>query len=479
MQYKLIQSKFKKKSKKDRGTKQFLFIRATKNKTTKNIRKMKTRTFILIAICIFINSLLTRSQTNVSGGIYSNTTWTKINSPYIVTGNIVLFPGKTLTIEPGVEVKFDGYYNLEVRGTLVAVGTITDSISFVSNISLIKGAWDRINILNATHNACGWFKYCIVKYSSFGVGVECCWGNDFTYIRNSRFDNNNVASSSFAGWDLQIDSCAFTNNNIAITDADKAITNSTFTNNFKGIYCERFEARNCFFQNNDTAIVWFESLGSAFIDSCTIINNHLGVGINNGSITNNNISNNVIGITAGHISSYENGIEYYVPIKNNHICDNTQYNIYNYNSTDKNITQNCFCTTDSSTIESKLFDGYDDISLGLFNYDIYDSTCQNIIQSVYKVGTAASSVNNIVSGKPTISINPNPFDDFITIQFENEAIKLYSLRIYNMLGQKVQPFENVNEPKKIIDGRNLVRGIYLLQLIQDGIIIEQRRLIKV
>jgi hypothetical protein len=46
------------------------------------------------------------SQTNVSGGIFQNTTWTAAGSPYLVTGSIVVFPGKTLTLETGVKVVF-------------------------------------------------------------------------------------------------------------------------------------------------------------------------------------------------------------------------------------------------------------------------------------------------------------------------------------------------------------------------------------
>ena len=45
------------------------------------------------------------AQTNVSGALYSNTTWTAANSPYIVTANVIVFDGVQLTIEPGVTVK--------------------------------------------------------------------------------------------------------------------------------------------------------------------------------------------------------------------------------------------------------------------------------------------------------------------------------------------------------------------------------------
>ena len=76
-------------------------------------------------------SLLTLAQglalTNVSGGIYSNTTWTLANSPYIVTDTVVVFPGVTLTIQAGVTVKFNNSMRLELRqAALIAIGSVSD-----------------------------------------------------------------------------------------------------------------------------------------------------------------------------------------------------------------------------------------------------------------------------------------------------------------------------------------------------------------
>lgn len=425
-----------------------------------------------------MGTILTNAQTYVSGGIYSNTTWTKVNSPYIVTDSIVLFPGKTLTIEPGVQVKFDGFQSIEIRGALVAIGTSTDSISFISNTSSSKNAWYQITVLNATQNAQAFFEYCIVKNSYYGVTMECCGGTKISYIKNSFFDNNDKATSGYSGGNLPVDNCVFTNNTTAITQHDQVVSNSLFTNNGVGISCDRAEVRNCVFQNNESAIDWNDFSSSAIIDSCTIINNNLGIRICGGPITNSNISNNIIGLITGHTPSTINGIEYYVPIKNNSICNNTLYNIKNKNSYNKNITENCFCTTDSVTIENKFIDGYDSITLGLFNYDIYDSMCQNLSRSVYKVGTNPLSSNTVISKEPNISISPNPFNDFISIRLENQPNQLYSLRIYNTLGQTIQQFENINSEQKTIDCGNFKNGIYLLQIKQNGIIIGQQKLVK-
>ena len=71
--------------------------------------------------------------TDVCGHITTETTWTVANSPYVVTCDVVVDAGVTLTIEPGVVVKFNGWYeDLWVNGTLVADGTSSDPITFTS-----------------------------------------------------------------------------------------------------------------------------------------------------------------------------------------------------------------------------------------------------------------------------------------------------------------------------------------------------------
>lgn len=49
-------------------------------------------------------------------------TLTLAGSPYIVTCNVLILDGETLTIEAGVVIKFDLGKILEVAGTLIAEG---------------------------------------------------------------------------------------------------------------------------------------------------------------------------------------------------------------------------------------------------------------------------------------------------------------------------------------------------------------------
>ncbi|RLD53359.1 MAG: hypothetical protein DRJ05_16610 [Bacteroidetes bacterium] len=430
----------------------------------------------IIAVCLlFTHSLF--SQTYVSGGIYSNTTWFSENSPYIVTGDIVLFPDKVLTIEPGVEVKFDGYYTLEIRGTIEAIGNETDSIKFVSNILNEKDAWNRIQILNSSQNANGLFEFCQVKHSTDGIAVECCWGNEDSYISHSLFENNTLGLYNYAGWDLPIDNCLFLYNTTAVRSSDKNISNSTFMYNETGIKAERFTALNCIFQFNDVAIDWNETVGYGELDSCVITDNILGVRLRGASITNCEINNNSIGIITYHESQNFNGNPYYVPIINNSICDNSDYNIKNGNSYNKDLTSNCFCISDSAMIEEKLYDGYDNISLGLFNYSIYDITCQTVIETVIKVGNPQVIDDPFINGENFV-VYPNPFDSYFRLNSKNMKRHDVSVRFFNSIGINVGYYEIFDNEELYIQTDELNSGMYFIQLLVDNKVLDQKKIIK-
>jgi hypothetical protein len=76
---------------------------------------------VLLACC-FTNTAI--ASTEVSGTIPGDTTWTLAESPYVVTSDTQIPRGVTLTIDPGVVVKFaDPYAALIVDGNLEANGT--------------------------------------------------------------------------------------------------------------------------------------------------------------------------------------------------------------------------------------------------------------------------------------------------------------------------------------------------------------------
>ncbi len=71
-------------------------------------------------------------KTDVSGIINSDTTWTKEDSPYGVTGPVAVLTGVTLRIEAGTVVNLNDNY-IQINGTLSVKGTTTEQVQFHGN----------------------------------------------------------------------------------------------------------------------------------------------------------------------------------------------------------------------------------------------------------------------------------------------------------------------------------------------------------
>jgi len=126
-----------------------------------------------------------KATTSINSSIItSDTTWTKANSPYSLTGPVKVNNGVTLTIAAGATVNLNGYY-IRVEGTLVARGTSSDKIYINGgdDISSETGihfwsactSWNEQTglgciIENANFNSCPVSVYNIVKITNTDGG---------------------------------------------------------------------------------------------------------------------------------------------------------------------------------------------------------------------------------------------------------------------------------------------------------------------
>lgn len=331
---------------------------------------MKTK-ILLLAICITtFNSF---AQTSIPGGNVSGL-WTLTGSPYNVQGSIMIPDNSTLTIEPGVTVNFQGTFKMLVLGRLLAIGTISDTITFTA--ANTTNGWRGIRFDNTTNNndtsriifckltygkATGGspdnnggalyfnnFSKAIVSHcsiinctaNSHGGGIYCNYSNVIIIYNTIA---NNSAPNYYGGGI----SCGYSSPTISY---NKIINNSSDAGG--GIFCD-WESINIslpIISYNTIASNYVSTAGggvacwcNAIISYNTITNNsvslygQVGGGMDvgyNDTISNNIIANNSSNNTVGGGIFCRGGSPYFL---NNTIVNNSAYEggaVYcNYSST--------------------------------------------------------------------------------------------------------------------------------------------------
>lgn len=110
----------------------------------------------LLCILFLHATLIATAQTNITNPTVRGH-WTLAGSPYRIGTNITIDRNDSLIIDPGVQIIFQGYYHLNVKGTLHAVGTASQGITFCaadtsgwSNDPTISGGWGEIYLDSST-----------------------------------------------------------------------------------------------------------------------------------------------------------------------------------------------------------------------------------------------------------------------------------------------------------------------------------------
>jgi hypothetical protein len=133
----------------------------------------------------------------------------------LVTGEIVVPTGQSLSIEPGVKVLFAANVQFQVQtGSLItAIGNLQDSILF--EVASPNGHWKGILLNNASDSSC--FAYCRFRHGSANYGGAIYSVSTSATIENCWFDSCHAvyrggAIYSTMGADCKILHCKFKRN---------------------------------------------------------------------------------------------------------------------------------------------------------------------------------------------------------------------------------------------------------------------------
>ncbi|KAI8822714.1 REJ domain-containing protein [Fimicolochytrium jonesii] len=194
-------------------------------------------------------------------------------SPWVVNSVLVVYPGVTLIIQAGVTVQMGLDFQLVNRGTLVVNGTADARVVFEGNALQPVQCGD----LHLSTPA-----MLTMDFASFNGSVTpiTVVGGSQMALSNVEFRNGSEAINGACG------KCSLDSSLIdGVEGKNIVITNTTFTNNNQALY----------------------SMQYATVSDSTFSQNNIGLYGVHGSITNNIILNNTIGVQSGDVIATYSG----------------------------------------------------------------------------------------------------------------------------------------------------------------------------
>mgnify|MGYP000455391515 CR=1 FL=1 len=333
---------------------------------------------------------------------------TKANSPYIITGDIVVESGAQLIIEPGVEVRFTyisdpdnngqedtNAADLIVYGKLFAEGSATDRILFTSNEDpALKGDWGGIRFASSEGTS-------TISHATIEMAKDGVW--------------------TYSNCNIEISNCVIrTNIDYGVrlgNNSNATIVNSTIYHNATGIY----------------------NYGTMIIRDSTISSNG-GTGVYSDGV---------------HIEIYETLIG-----------ENSSRGIILSNSSSNSRVQNChFLDNGSYGIEGYRFEVIDSSFARNGNHAVSGSNCLLegclFAESRYGIrGSSITVVDNIFEGEFYSSF----YDDYSGVYIYGQAMISHNVFSGYSTGMWLATSSEVTITDNLITGN--YRGIYITNV--DG-----------
>jgi parallel beta-helix repeat protein len=405
-----------------------------------------TSTILIITILISTITLTSnihggnaQTSTAVNGIITQNTTWTKTNSPYTLTGPVGVSQGVTLTIEPGTTVNLNSYYMI-VNGSLIAKGTSNDKIQINGvdgtspgiplgsslAISFIYGI--SINGLGST------FENVIINSVRIALGslgkINNSTINGFISAGESSIVSNNLVTGTiFAGGTSQVSNNKI-NGGIQAEYGSPIISNNVISNNGQANGIWFYLSENIAISGNtitgcDQGI--FAQGGSGVIDRNFVAYNTNGIIISYGAtvtIEKNTIEKNNVGLQVSTDIS--------PTVVYNNLIDNP-HQIYLSASANLNAANNFWGTTDLQAINQTIHDNKNDFNLGKVTFVPFLSTpSAEAPQIPTSSFTPTPNASHSPSQKPTATLLKSGSNN--EVFFHLDWIKFIIIALFVVIG---------------------------------------------
>jgi len=296
-------------------------------------------------LLILSSNTLTAYSTDIQDKIDKDTFWTEDSSPYIIKNTVTIDESTRLVIGEGVRVRFDEGCGLVINGALIAMGSTDKPIVFTSGATIpAKGDWEEIYFTDSSQDEMCVLEHCIIEYAQ--VGIRC-------------------------------------------RDASPRIFDSIARENLQyGVRCEDSSPiliHNIISENGQTregAGISLYGPSTAPVISYNIISNNQGAGIIARYMTapktvdfNTVINNSTHGIHCIDQNQWQETTD-------NNFYGNSQYDIYNRQSTDVNAHSNYWgldTTLELTEVEissanlTRIYDYFDQDRFGRVIYDNWHS----------------------------------------------------------------------------------------------------------
>lgn len=342
----------------------------------------------------------------------------------IVTDNVVINDGAILEIAEGTVIQFNGYFSIEVNGSIIAEGNPDERIIFTSEYpeefdldESQRGCWHGIRFSNISAlEESSSFEYCVFEYSK-SVGNAMDAGGAISCLNYSK---------------LKIENCIFRNN---LAERGGAIALRKFSNP---------QIVNNLFHHNyalEIASVLYNEYSYPLLVNNTMADNESlneDMWIVSSTISNffgkPKLSNNIIWF---NITEYFMEFEIFEPRL--YYCGmnqiNQELNYYNIYT------------------EPELFDDYSlmgdntSIDLGELVYeDIIPQTDlagnsridgENIDIGCYEYIRFDADENSITEAAAHLNVFPNPFNPEVKVSFSSSERGMAQFEVYDIKGRMV------------------------------------------